>query len=264
MSEQRVLIAIDVGNTETLFGVFAGAELADSFRLSTDPGRTTDEMVALVGQLIYGKKAWDDAPRPEGVIIGSVVPTLHERLAAMSQKLFGRVPLFVEPGIKTGIPIRNVNPSEVGADRIVNAVAAVERYGAPVVVVDFGTATTFDVVNPRGEYIGGLIVPGIAISAEALFRSASRLYRVDIRRPEHLIGRTTAEAMQSGIYHGALGQVDGILGRLLDELGERPKLVATGGLATLIAPNSEYLDDVNPDLTLDGLYLLYQRNRGED
>lgn len=260
MSEQRVLIAIDVGNTETHFGVYDGSRLADSFRLSTDSTRTTDELVALVGQLIYDNERWDRSRMPEGVIIGSVVPTMHERLQAMSQKLFGCQAMFVEPGIKTGIPIRNLNPAEVGADRIVNAVAAVEGYGAPVVVVDFGTATTFDVVNARGEYIGGLILPGVGISAEALFRSASRLYRVDIRRPERLIGRTTVEAMQSGIYNGAIGQVDGILARLLDDLGERPRLVATGGLAPMIAPGSKYLDEVNPQLTLDGLYLLYQRN----
>lgn len=260
MSAHPILIAVDVGNTETQFGVFEGPELVDSFRLSTDSTRTTDEMVALVGQLIYGREGRDRTELPDGVIIGSVVPTMHERLHGLSQKLFGRKPLFVEPGIKTGIPIRNLNPSEVGADRIVNAVAAVERYGAPVVVVDFGTATTFDVVNSRGEYIGGLILPGVGISAEALFRSASRLYRVDIRRPERLIGRTTVEAMQSGIYNGAIGQVDGILGRLLDDLGERPRLVATGGLASLIAPGSRYLDEVNLQLTLDGLYLLYQRN----
>lgn len=260
MSAQRVLIAIDVGNTETHFGVFEGSQLAASFRLSTDSTRTTDELVALVGQLIYDSERWDRSQMPEGVIIGSVVPTMHERLQAMAQKLFGREAMFVEPGIKTGIPIRNLNPAEVGADRIVNAVAAVEGYGAPVVVVDFGTATTFDVVNARGEYIGGLILPGVGISAEALFRSASRLYRVDIRRPERLIGRTTAEAMQSGIYNGAIGQVDGILGRLLDDLGERPRLVATGGLASMIAPGSRYLDEVNPKLTLDGLYLIYQRN----
>ena len=254
------LIAIDVGNTETLFGVFDNDQLSDSFRLSTDSTRTTDEMVALVGQLLYGDGQRDTSDGPAGVIISSVVPTMHERLAAMSQKLFACKPLFVEPGIKTGIPIRNLNPGEVGADRIVNAVAAVERYGPPVVVIDFGTATTFDVVNPQGEYIGGLILPGVGISAEALFRSASRLYRVDIRRPTRLIGRTTAEAMQSGIYNGAIGQVDGIIEKMLDELGERPQLVATGGLAALIAPGSKYLDEVNPQLTLDGLRILYHRN----
>ncbi len=256
----ETLIAIDVGNTETLFGVFDDEQLSDSFRLSTDSTRTTDEMVALVGQLLYGRSQRTASNSPDGVIISSVVPTMHERLLAMSQKLFGCKPLFIEPGIKTGIPIRNLNPGEVGADRIVNAVAAVERYGPPVVVIDFGTATTFDVVNAQGEYIGGLILPGVGISAEALFRSASRLYRVDIRRPQRLIGRTTVEAMQSGIYNGAIGQVDGIIEKMLEELGERPQLVATGGLAPLIAPGSKYLDEVNPQLTLDGLRILYHRN----
>jgi len=261
LSKKQIIIAVDVGNTETLFGVFVDSKMVDSFRLSTDPTRTTDELIALVGQLAYRNGQIERGAQPDGVIIASVVPTMHEQLANMSQKMFGRVPLFVEPGVKTGIPIRNLNPTEVGADRIVNAVAAVEKYGAPVVVVDFGTATTFDVINARGEYIGGLILPGIGISAEALFSSASRLYRVDIRRPDRLIGRTTEGAMQSGIYYGAISQVDGILGRLLEQLAERPRFVATGGLAPLIAPDSAYLDEVNPQLTLDGLFILYHRNQ---
>ncbi len=256
-----LVIAIDIGNTESLFGVFAGDRLVDTFRLSTNPTRTTDELVALVSQLVHDGGIVERGQGVEGVIIGSVVPTIHERLDQMSRKCFGREPIFIEPGIRTGIPIRNVNPVEVGADRIVNAVAAVEQYGAPVVVADFGTATTFDVINARGEYVGGLIMPGIGISAEALFSAASRLYRVDIRRPGHLIGRTTMEAMQSGIYYGAIGQVDGVLQRLIEDLGERPALVATGGLAPLIASESQFLDEVNPDLTLQGLRLIYERNR---
>jgi type III pantothenate kinase len=182
-------------------------------------------------------------------------------LAQLSKAFFGHEALFVEPGVKTGMPIRYDNPAEVGADRIVNAVAARERWGAPVVVVDFGTATTFDIVSPKGEYVGGVIAPGLAISAEALFSRASRLFRVDIRRPDRLVGKTTAGAMQSGLYWGYVGLVEGILSRLESELPGLERVVATGGQAGLIAAAVPRIDEVEPDLTLEGLRLIWERNR---
>jgi type III pantothenate kinase len=202
-----------------------------------------------------------DPATADAVVVSSVVPPLNPTLERLAQRYFGRPPLFIEPGVRTGMPIRYDNPAEVGADRIVNAVAARELYGAPVVVVDFGTATTFDVVNAAGEYAGGIIAPGIMISAEALFAHASRLYRVDVRKPALLVGRTTAAAMQSGIYWGAIGLVDGILARLLAELPGVKNVVATGGQAELIAEGSQHIREVNPRLTLQGLKLIYDRNR---
>jgi type III pantothenate kinase len=197
----------------------------------------------------------------EGVMIASVVPPVNTTLAQLSKAFFGHEALFVEPGVKTGMPIRYDNPAEVGADRIVNAVAARERWGAPVVVVDFGTATTFDIVSPKGEYVGGVIAPGLAISAEALFSRASRLFRVDIRRPDRLVGKTTAGAMQSGLYWGYVGLVEGILSRLESELPGLERVVATGGQAGLIAAAVPRIDEVEPDLTLEGLRLIWERNR---
>jgi len=194
-------------------------------------------------------------------VISSVVPPLRSTLELLSRRYFGTAPLFVEPGIKTGLPIRYDHPSEVGADRIVNSLAARERYGAPVVVVDFGTATTFDVVNAAGEYAGGIIAPGVGISAEALFSHASRLFRVDLSEPERLIGSNTAAAMQSGIYYGYVGLVDGILERLLAELPDLQSVVATGGQAELIAGGSRHIREVAPLLTLHGLQLIHERNR---
>ena len=179
----------------------------------------------------------------------------------MGRKYFGKKPLFIEPGVRTGMPIRYDNPTEVGADRVVNAVAARERFGAPVIVVDFGTATTFDVVNAAGEYAGGIIAPGIMISAEALFAHASRLYRVDVRKPSELVGKNTAGAMQAGIYYGYIGLVDGILERLLAEIPGVKTVVATGGQADLIAAGSKHIREVDQMLTLVGLKLIYDRNR---
>ncbi len=254
------LVLVDVGNTNTVFGVYQGEELVDSFRLSTDHERTADEYGALLLPL-FGRAGLD--PRQsEAVVISSVVPPLHLTLDHMARRYFGKKPLFIEPGVKTGMPIRYDNPAEVGADRIVNAVAARERFGSPVVVVDFGTATTFDVVNAAGEYAGGIICPGILISAEALFAQASRLYQVDVRRPAELVGRNTATAMQAGIYYGYIGLVDGILERLLAEIPGVRTVVATGGQADLIAAGSKYIREVDPLLTLIGLKLIYEKNRG--
>jgi type III pantothenate kinase len=254
-----LLVLVDVGNTNTIFGVYQGDELAESFRLSTDTERTADEYGALLLPLFT--RSGIDPSTAEAVVISSVVPPLHLTLERLSSRYFGRKPLFIEPGVRTGMPIRYENPAEVGADRIVNAVAARERYGSPVVVVDFGTATTFDIVNAAGEYAGGIIAPGITISAEALFAHASRLYRVDVRKPSELVGKNTAGAMQAGIYYGYIGLVDGILERLTAELPGLKGIVATGGQAPLIASGSKYIRDVDPDLTLTGLKLIYERNR---
>ena len=260
MSAADHLLLVDVGNTNTVFGIHRKGELVESLRLSTDAERTADEWGALLLPLMADLGV--EPKRTEAVVVSSVVPTIHPILVRLSERYFGCSPLFVEPGIKTGLPIRYDNPAEVGADRIVNALAARELYGAPVVVVDFGTATTFDVVNPRGEYTGGIIAPGISISAEALFSHASRLYRVDLRRPDQLIAKNTVGAMQAGIYYGYLGLVDGILERLLDEIEGLEKVVATGGHAELLAQESEYITDVDSGLTLVGLQMVYERNRG--
>jgi type III pantothenate kinase len=255
-----LLVLVDVGNTNTVFGVYRGDELVESFRLSTDTERTADELAALVLPLFAHHGV--DPGAAEAVVISSVVPPLHLTLETLATRTFGRKALFVEPGIRTGMPIRYDNPTEVGADRIVNSVAARELYGAPVVVVDFGTATTFDVVSAAGEYVGGIIAPGITISSEALFAHASRLYRVDVRKPSELVGKNTATAMQAGIYYGYIGLVDGILERLAAELPGLKTVVATGGQAELIASGSAYIKKVDPLLTLVGLKLIYERNRG--
>jgi type III pantothenate kinase len=254
-----VLVLVDVGNTNTVFGVVAGGELSESFRLSTDTERTADEYGALLLPLFQLRGI--DPMAAEAVVVSSVVPPLYLTLDQMARRFFGQKPLFIEPGVRTGMPIRYDNPAEVGADRIVNAVAARETYGAPVVVVDFGTATTFDVVNAAGEYAGGIIAPGIMISAEALFAHASRLYRVDVRKPTELVGKNTAAAMQAGIYYGYIGLVDGILERLLAELPGVKTVVATGGQADLIASGSKLINKVDPMITLIGLKLIYERNR---
>ncbi|HVS02748.1 MAG TPA: type III pantothenate kinase [Thermoanaerobaculia bacterium] len=254
-----MLAVVDAGNSNTVFGVFRGVELVESFRLSSDQGRTADEYAALLLPLFA--RAGIEASAVGSVVIASVVPPLQGMLEELSRRLFGRRPLFVEPGVKTGLPIGLDNPVEVGADRIVNAVAARHLFGAPVVVVDFGTATTFDVVDAAGAYAGGLIAPGIGIAAEALFAHASRLCRVDVRRPPRLVGRNTAGAIQSGIYYGYVGLVDGILRRLQRELPGLQAVVATGGQAEMIAEGSELITRVEPLLTLRGLQLIHERNR---
>jgi type III pantothenate kinase len=258
MSRKSLLIVVDVGNTNTVCGVFRGDEFVGDFRLSTDIDRTADEYAALLLPL-FGKSEIDPA-EADGVVICSVVPPLTPCFQQLSLRYFHQEAFFVEPGVRTGLAIRYDNPSEVGADRIVNALAARELYGAPVVVADFGTATTFDIVNQSGDYAGGVIAPGLVISAEALFSHASRLYQVDVKRPERLIGNNTGAAMQSGLFFGYVGLVDGILERLIAEIPEIQRVVATGGQAELIAGGSRYIQEVNQSLTLLGLKMIHELN----
>lgn len=251
------LLVVDVGNTNIVLGVYKNESLVSSWRLATARERTSDEYGILARQLV------GDAFHSslEGAIVSSVVPPLNSAVGAMLQKYFSVDPLFVEPGIKTGIAVHTDNPLEVGADRIVNCVAAHHTYGGPTVIVDFGTATTFDLVTADAKYVGGVIAPGLNISAEALFARAARLPRVDIRRPESVIGTNTVVNMQSGIYFGYLSLVDGILARMRKEVPELKHVVATGGLAALFKDESEYIDEVDPELTLKGLKIIYDRNR---
>lgn len=259
MSREDLLIVVDVGNTNTVCGVFEGDELLADFRLTTDVDRTADEYAALLLPLLA--KSEIDPAEAVGVVICSVVPPLTPSFQQLSQRYFHQEAFFVEPGVRTSLAIRYDNPTEVGADRIVNALAARELYGAPVVVVDFGTATTFDIVNSDGDYAGGVIAPGLVISAEALFSHASRLYQVDVRRPERLIGNNTGTAMQSGLFFGYVGLVDGILERLMAEIPDIRKVVATGGQAQLIADGSKYIEEVSQSLTLQGLKMVHELNR---
>jgi type III pantothenate kinase len=251
------LLVVDLGNTNIVLGLYQGDRLINSWRLATARERTADEYGILAQQLV------GDAIQHslEGAIVASVVPPLNTAMTFMIRKYFGIEPMFVEPGVKTGIAIHVDNPLEVGADRIVNCAAAHATYGGPTVIVDFGTATTFDVVTANAEFVGGVIAPGLNISAEALFARAARLPRVDIRRPDHVIGTNTVVNMQSGIFFGYLGLVDGILARIRSEVPDLRKVVATGGLATLFAEDSEHIDEVDPELTMKGLKIIYDRNR---
>ncbi len=254
-----MLLAIDVGNTNTVLGAYEGAKLRHHWRIETSHTRTSDEYGILVRQLFAA--AGLDPAEVDAVAISSVVPPLAFTLDGMSVRYFGVKPLFVGPGVKTGMPILYENPREVGADRVVNAVAAYERWRCGLIVVDFGTATTFDAVSPKGEYLGGAIAPGIAISMEALFRNASKLPRVEFTRPPQVVGKNTVASIQSGVVYGYVGLVDGICARMSDELGFSPKVVATGGLAPLIAGISKAISEVDEHLTLEGLRLLHERNR---
>jgi type III pantothenate kinase len=259
-----MLLAIDVGNTEIELGLFplredqtAGAELTAQWRISTAREQTADEYGARIAQLFAMRGLELKAVR--GIIIASVVPPLDGVLRRMCERYFGVKALFIEPGIKTGMPVHYDNPAEVGADRIVNAVAAYEKCRQSCVVVDFGTATTFDAVSARGEYMGGVIAPGLGISAEALFARTARLPRVDIRKPAKVIGSNTVQSLQSGLFHGYVGLVDGILERLLKEMGEA-RVVTTGAMATFLAEGSRYLSEIDDALTLQGLRIIWERN----
>lgn len=255
-----MLLVIDVGNTNTVIGTYDGDKRTGVWRIRTVEDATADEYWMTLHNLTT--MAGLDASAIQGVIISCVVPPLLGALDELSSNFLKIRPLFVGPGIKTGMPIRYDNPREVGADRIVNAVAAYERYRRELIAVDFGTATTFDLVNKAGEYEGGVIAPGVKIAAEALFHQASKLFRVEFAAPSRVIAKDTASAIQSGIVFGYAALVDGILMRMFEELGTRPKVIATGGLARVISAETTLVDEIDDDLTLEGLRILYNRNVG--
>ncbi|MBM7856041.1 type III pantothenate kinase [Desulfohalotomaculum tongense] len=254
-----MILVFDVGNTNTVLGVYKGENLVAHWRVSTDCNRTADEYGMLLNSLF--QYAGLDINKINAVVISSVVPPMMHSLERMSKRYFNVSPMVVGPGVKTGMPIKMDNPREVGADRIVNAVAGYSLYGGPLIIVDFGTATTFCAVNKKGEYVGGVIAPGIGISTEALFAHAAKLPRVELKRPPSVLGKNTVHGMQSGIVFGYAGLVDEIVRRIKKELGECT-VIATGGLAELIAKETGTIDKVEPFLTLTGLRLIYQRNKG--
>lgn len=260
-----MLLAIEVGNTNMVLGLYAPASDAEpvtllhSWRLATPLTHTPDELrISMHGLFALNGV---DAKSVTGVAVSSVVPPVDTMLREVLESFFNTRPLFVQPGVKTGLPVLTDNPAEVGADRIVNSVAAFDRYGGPCIVVDLGTATTFDVISARGEFLGGAIAPGLGISANALFERAAKLARVDIRKPGKVIGTSTVDNIQIGLYYGYIGLVDGICERMIAELGPETKVVATGGFARMIAADSRYLRTVDPNLTLDGVRLIYERNQ---
>jgi type III pantothenate kinase len=254
-----LLLTIDVGNTNTVLGLHEGTELRAHWRLTTRREQTADEYGILVRNLFAAQGV--SPSQIMGVALASVVPPLTSVLVALSRQYLGHEPLVVEPGVRTGMPILYEPPGDVGADRIVNGVAAFAAYGGPVIVVDFGTATTFDVVTKKGEYLGGVICTGVGVSAEALFQRAARLPRVDVRNPGKVIGRSTVGSMQSGLYFGYASMVEGIIARIRAELGEPARVVATGGLAETLAADIPSIEAVDPVLTLTGLRLIWERNR---
>jgi len=258
-----MLLAIDVGNTNIVLGVFDGANLVVTWRLLTLRERTADEVGLMVAGLFAHEKI--DLKRIDAVVMSSVVPPLTPIMRGMSRRYFDRDPLIVDPTSNAGMPILYEHPADVGADRIANSIAAYERYGresrTPLIVADLGTATTFDAVTAAGEYLGGVICPGPQIAAEALFQRAARLPRVDVRKPKHVIGRTTVGAIESGLFYGYLGMVEGLVKRMTEELGGRATAIATGGLASLVAPETTIFVAVEPDITLIGLRIVWERNQ---
>jgi type III pantothenate kinase len=248
------LLAVDAGNTQTVFGLFDGERLSEHWRVATDPRRTADELGVTLSAFL-------DLDRIDGICLSSSVPALVREYEQFAERWAGVPALVLGPGMRTGMPIRYDDPREVGPDRIANAVAAKEQYGAPCIVVDFGTSTNFDVVSPEGEYVGGVLAPGIEISMDALFARAARLFRVDFVEPPTVIGKTTASGLQSGLVYGFTGQVDEIVRRIRGELGVEARAIATGGLAEVVAPHSQTIERVDPWLTLTGLRLVWELNR---
>ncbi len=250
-----MLLAIDVGNTNTVFGLFEGERLVDSWRVKTDARSTADELALLLRGLL------EHHPRPDGIALCSTVPAvLHEMRAVLTRYYSDVRAVIVEPGVKTGVPLLYDNPREVGADRIVNSLAAYTLYGGPAIVVDFGTSTNFDVVSDKGEFLGGALAPGIEISVDALAARGARLFKVELSRPRSVIAKTTFEALQSGLLYGFAGQVDGLVRRIEEELGASTTVVATGGLAPLVLEESQTIQHHEPELTLIGLRLVFDRN----
>jgi type III pantothenate kinase len=253
-----VILAVDIGNTQTVLGLFAGDGLDGHWRVSTDATLTADELAVKTGALLeMGGLGWRDVAH---VVVSSVVPVLTAAYVEMAERMTGRAPMVIGPGLKTGMPIRYDNPHEVGADRIVNGVAAFREYGGPLVVVDFGTATTIDVIAEDGAYLGGAIAAGVETSAEALFRKAARLSAIDLEAPAKVIGTNTRESVQAGLLLGEAAMVDGLVRRVWSELGRETAVVATGGLASMMAPLCDTIIHVEPDLTLRGLMYIYQLN----
>jgi type III pantothenate kinase len=257
-----VLLAVNVGNTQTVLGLFRDAELAWNWRMSTQPERTADELALVFGGFL-AQQGLSFSQQITGVVISSVVPTSTAALREMTDSYFHFPPVVVEPGVKTGMPVLTDNPREVGADRIVDALAAYNRFGGPCIVVDVGTAITYDAVSERGEFLGGAITPGINVSAASLFSHTAKLPMVELLTPRSVVGKNTVEAIQSGLIYGTAAEVDGLVERMREELGGRATVVATGGLAAIVVPHCRTIDHHDPWLTLDGLRLVFERNVGE-